>query len=109
MFSLLEGFFGNPASAGFFICVNCRYGVLGQPEKCPASHSPKEKSPALERGASLQECCRERSAAACGAPTGIAFQAGAVAHQRKVLAFGAGLAFIALHTRLLDPLCCDSG
>src|SRR5260370_37429913 len=37
-----------------------------------------------------------RSAASRGAAAGVAFQAGAVAHQREISAFAAGFAFVAL-------------
>src|SRR5580700_9110122 len=45
-----------------------------------------------------------RSAAPRGAAAGVAFHAGAVAHQREVAAFAAGFAFVALGFGLGAPL-----
>src|SRR5947208_10571954 len=42
------------------------------------------------------------SRTAAGAAAGVAFEAGAVAHQREVAAFAAAVALIALHARLAD-------
>src|SRR5207253_1502716 len=42
------------------------------------------------------------SRTAAGAAAGVAFQTGAVAHQREVAAFLAAVALVALHARLLD-------
>src|SRR3546814_1859021 len=60
--------------------------------------------PSGRPGLLLEERTCWASAAACRAAAAVAFQAGTVAHQGEVAAFGAGVAFVALHAGFGDAL-----